>query len=228
MRQNHGARTGAACGCIALVPILIVLTIVLLQVLSQVFGLPGNEVAYIGAGILVSLFFPAIILAIGVAVGLLWAPFAALICGRVARSRGYDGRKYAVAGAVYSTLFFWPWVYLVARLYNRTIPASIVRGTYYMLLGVIWPTISLGFIPLAFALPHPFWIVCILLLTASGVMWIISMRKLAGWREQCEDQQNSYVGEVLPHRAYMMPFAYTFGWLLVVVILWWQANWVFS
>ena len=40
--------------------------------------------------------------------GLLWAPFAAFICGRLGRKRGLDVRLYATTGALYSVLCLFP------------------------------------------------------------------------------------------------------------------------
>ena len=57
-----------------------------------------------------------LIVVLAVLVGLVWAPFGALICRRIARSRGFNPRRYAIAGAVYPVLFFVPWVYLVMRM----------------------------------------------------------------------------------------------------------------
>lgn len=68
--------------------------------------------------------------------GMAWAPFAALICALVARTRGLSPYRYAVAGAMYSSLFLLPWVYLVTSMYGRTIPVILVRLTYVLLYGV--------------------------------------------------------------------------------------------
>lgn len=214
-----------ACGCIVAAPVLLAFVVILLMVSSQVFGLEGNEVAYIGAAILVSLFFPAVILAVGVGIGLLWAPFAALFCAHAAGVRGFESRRYALAGAVYSILFFWPWVYLIARMYGRTIPSPMIRLAYILLYGVIWPSIALSFIPSAFGFPHPLWIICPILILVSAVTWSMSIRRLTSWHRRYGHVSQDLSDDVFPSRIYIMPFAHAFLWLLVAIGVWWQANW---
>ena len=68
--------------------------------------------------------------------GLPWAPFAALICGWAARKKGLDVRRHALAGAFYSALLFWPWVYFILRMNSRSAPSALVRLFYVSVFGV--------------------------------------------------------------------------------------------
>ena len=59
-----------------------------------------------------------------------WAPFAAWICARSARKKGLDVRRHAIAGALYSTLMFLPWVYLILRMNGGKVTDTAVRLFY--------------------------------------------------------------------------------------------------
>ncbi|MYE55317.1 MAG: hypothetical protein F4X34_09020 [Chloroflexi bacterium] len=61
------------------------------------------------------LFFPFVIIVMSMVLGLVGAPFAALICVIVSHFRGL-GNSYAGTGAWYSMLFIMPWIYLVLRM----------------------------------------------------------------------------------------------------------------
>lgn len=69
-------------------------------------------------------------------VGLLWSPFAALICLAVARVRRLDGDGWGKAGALYSLTFFLPWVWLVLRMAGVPIPAVVTRAGYAVFYGL--------------------------------------------------------------------------------------------
>ena len=74
--------------------------------------------------------------------GLPWAPFAAWICARSARKKGLDVRRHAVAGALYSALLFWPWVYFILRMNGRNVPVVLIR-LFYISVYASW---MLGFV----------------------------------------------------------------------------------
>ena len=63
-------------------------------------------------------------------IGLAWMPFAAVVTGLVARKKGISPLPYAIGGSMLSTLLFVPWVYLIIRLLNRSIPSFIVLIGY--------------------------------------------------------------------------------------------------
>ena len=134
--------------CFAVIPLAILTFILVTLVLQGLraltystfswLGLEGAGVALLGATLLIFtlILFPLALLTMP-ALGLLWAPFAALVCSRAARARGLETRRYALAGAIYSILFFWPWVYLILRMYNKHIPGCIIRIVYILTYGVV-------------------------------------------------------------------------------------------
>ena len=122
--------------------------------------------------------------------GLPWAPFAAWICARSARKKGLDVRRHAVAGALYSALLFWPWVYFILRMNGRSVPVILVR-MFYISVYASW---MLGFVIItlggAIAI-HPgveriyefsnpkviasYFIYC--LFAVNLVVWLVSLRR---------------------------------------------------
>ena len=66
-----------------------------------------DALADIAARALLIAFVPPMYLMV---IGLLWTPFAALICLAVARVRRLEGEGCGKAGALYSLLFLLPWV----------------------------------------------------------------------------------------------------------------------
>ena len=179
----------------------------------------GMAVVYVVLAIFWSaVFFPFVVAGLGLGLGLLWAPFGALICARMARSRGLNRRRYAAAGAVYSVLFFWPWVYLVARMANRAVPAYLVRGAYATVYFLIWPlaALSLCFPAMGASVLRPL----LLLLLPCAVTWFISLKNLLGlnkyeWRTDDDDSEG-----IIPERVYIMPLAYAFVWTLFAGAAW--------
>ena len=87
--------------------------------------------------VFVSVVFAALLLPVLLQfLGLPWAPFAALICGLSARRKGLDVRRHALAGALYSALLFWPWVYFILRMNGRNAPSALVRLFYISVFGL--------------------------------------------------------------------------------------------
>ncbi len=70
--------------------------------------------------------FSLLILAIGV----VWSPFAALICARVASTTGEPVGRIAKTGALQSVLFFFPWVYFLLRILGKLTPDRVVAGAH--------------------------------------------------------------------------------------------------
>ena len=159
----------------------------------------------------ITLFF-GFIIAIGVSLwipillqifGLPWAPFAAWICARSAREKGLDVRQHAIAGALYSALMFWPWVYFILRMNGRDVPAVLIRLFYiavfaaWMLGAVFWMSI------LAIA-NHPgtdslyefsnAWVILsymeYALVLANAIAWFVSLRMLRKRRPRASVSEN--------------------------------------
>ena len=217
-----------AWGCFAviilavLIPVLVTVGLRALRyVVVDRLGLEGGEVGLLGASLLIfGLFlFPLALLTLP-ALGLLWAPFAALFCSRVARARGLETRRYALAGAIYSILFFWPWIYLILRMYNKHIPGCVIRIVYILTYGVMWPISTLSLLILAIWYPQPFRSVLIFVLLLNILAWFMSLIKLLVWHRGRGRVPSEESDDVLPNRVYLMPFAYVLGWLLIAMPLW--------
>ena len=87
--------------------------------------------------VFVSVVFAALLLPVLLQfLGLPWAPFAALICGWRARRKGLGVRRHALAGALYSALLFWPWVYFILRMNGRRAPSALIRLFYISVFGL--------------------------------------------------------------------------------------------
>ncbi len=88
--------------------------------------------------------------------GALWSPFAAVITMAIARQRGLHPYRYAAIGMAYSALFLLPWIYLVIRMYDRSVPNLLVYLVYMILYGawilIIMGVAIFGFGPAALAL----------------------------------------------------------------------------
>lgn len=150
--------------------------------------------------------------------GLLWAPFAAMICWRLAEWRGLNGRRYAVTGATYSILYFLPWVYLVVRLCDRTVPSFLVRGVYIVLYCVVWPLAALSIVFPAQG-PSPFNLLLFVLLP-STMTWFLSLRRLLAWRKLDRLSTDHLSDGVRPDRVYIVPFALAYAWTLISAAAW--------
>ena len=201
-------------------------------------------------GILLYLFIPLLgpiislpIVSVAVLFGLVWAPFGALVCRRIARSRGLSPRRYGIAGAVYPVLFFAPWVYLVMRMRGRSVSIVIVRIVYILLYGAwlvgsIWPLYlwrlsSLSAERTSLALPDRFPLdpeisqdltVIPVMLISSILMFVGSLVMIAVVRVKTKYMTVDRPGrsdeltrdDVLPHIAYILPFAYLMFWLVAL------------
>lgn len=85
-------------------------------------------------GILIVLPFLTLWLAaLMAALGLLFAPVAAIYCRRSARLNGLDARRYALMGGLYSCLFFIPAIFLLAEIRGRETSENAVNRTYIVL-----------------------------------------------------------------------------------------------
>ena len=217
--------------CFAVIPLAILTFILVTLVLQGLraltystfswLGLEGAGVALLGATLLIFtlILFPLALLTMP-ALGLLWAPFAALVCSRAARARGLETRRYALAGAIYSILFFWPWVYLILRMYNKHIPGCIIRIVYILTYGVLWPISTLSLLLLAIWYQQPFRSMLIFVLLLNILAWFVSLIMLIVWRRRQGRVLSDESDDVLPNRVYIMPFAYVLGWLLIAMPLW--------
>ena len=70
-------------------------------------------------------------------IGLVWSPFAALITSRMARNRGLDGGRYALAGAISSIFLLLPWLLLVIGLRRGRLHPTVLQYTY-IFVHLVW------------------------------------------------------------------------------------------
>ena len=70
-------------------------------------------------------------------VGLVWSPFAALITSRMARNRGLDGGRHALAGATSSIFLLLPWLLLVIGLRRGRLHPTALQYTY-IFVHLVW------------------------------------------------------------------------------------------
>ena len=120
--------------------------------------------------------------------GLLWSPFAALICRLVAHVRRLLGNGYGGAGFRYSLLFLLPWVYLVLRMAGVPVPRVVVRVGYGILYG-FWIAAAVGCVIGGLFMAGLYFTgnedargadASLLITVGSfiGVLWFVSLRKL--------------------------------------------------
>lgn len=177
------------------------------------------------------LFFSFVIVVLAVLFGLAWAPFGALTCKRIARSRGLNPRRYAIAGAVYSVLFFLPWVYLVMRMRGRSVSVVVIRITYILLYGTwlvlpIWSLYMLGFALPRYSEDFIGALTGGIVLMASILMFIGSLVMMSVVSDRAKYRtvarpsgaDESIQDDVLPHIAYILPFAYLMFWLVALLL----------
>ena len=82
--------------------------------------------------------FPLVVLAVALqATGILFAPFAALVCARLAKKGNLSVRRYALYGAIHSVLLFLPWLYLVRKMQGKPMIADTIK-TWIKVVFIIW------------------------------------------------------------------------------------------
>lgn len=170
------------------------------------------------------------------AIGPLWAPIGALICARMAGKRGLNAWRYAAVGALYSILFFWPWVYLVARMDDRTLNRWLIVlfyvGTYVVL------TCAVGILVFSGLYNHPGWAQVAdlsnpwvwlssgeLIAAAVGVVaWWMSLTRLIKRHKVDSLESRGLRASTLPHFDYLVPVACMLTWLVLPAVSLYLAN----
>ena len=197
----------------------------ILSIIAAIFMLVG----------ILMLFLP-ILLTI---VGILWSPFAALICGLAARRNGLPAGKYARTGWSYSVQMILPWIYLAAMLFGKPPSAKIVHIGYKALYSFWALLIILSVIAFIGALlstngvfgdanPDTYssfgmYIPSMLIAIAGSVVNYLLLRKSLRdlrrrWREDSENPKPDERRYAPPHEAYtrpfkLMPLGVALGWL---------------
>ena len=184
----------------------------------------------IALGIFAAIVITPIIIVLLMPFGVLLSPFAALICYVRARSIGLPPGHYARIGALYSTFLLLPWIYLIVRMFNKTVPSSLI-GIGYCVLYTVWffgsivtvaaLAIFSGIVALGFSTDVERTYIHILTFCAAliflcvdVVAWILSMARLDHFHRNHIPRE-----EILPDRAYITPFAYALVWIAAAAIL---------
>ena len=167
--------------------------------------------------------------------GMLWSPFAAFICNRIAKRRRLDADAFTGAGCGYSILFFLPWIYLVGRMNG----GHFSRGAIvlvYVIVFALWFGLAAGYISF-WATENFFFdsyglerfglgkavtvtIIWIGAATANLVSWFFTLRALIRADRADSRRPLSNPRDILPGGIYIYPFGFLLTWLIVFGILW--------
>jgi len=159
---------------------------------------------------------------------IVWSPFAAVMCGRVARKRRLNILRYSIIGAIYSVLLFVPWMYIMQRMrheHNTTEEFTFDYNLLYVMWGFWIFDIAAGVIFMMFwvagADPIPagwswnylsreylVWLMQGAIPLTGALLWIISRKGTAG-RLAAESEETRNVGDdELANLLDIRPFAY--------------------
>lgn len=154
----------------------------------------------------------------GFALGLLWAPFGAVVCALIAKRRGINPLRRAIASVAYSVLLLAPWIYLAARTAGVSIPKPFAALAY---VPVYWAWLH-G--PALYAydsldegiLYRCLWALNLLTMLASLLMMAPIKRINPFYRGAGNAPPRR---DALPNFVFAMPFAWLVGWS-AVLLLW--------
>lgn len=136
------------------------------------------------------------------AIGLAWAPFGALVYAREGKRRGHSPVRYAVTGAVYSLLFYVPWLYGKKWIDHKPLPRNNVVWAYAFLY-LIWILVP---IPLWAVLLSGYRLMSDLLI--GGLLAFVALTLLILVRaRKRSDIGNGY----LPRLPYLLPLLGLYG-----------------
>lgn len=151
-----------------------------------------------------------------------WAPFGALVCSLIAWRRGLSPYRYAVAGAVYSALFFLPWVYLAARMLGWVVPKPLAALPYVVLYAA-WLQGPAQFNYELWAYEEAYrsawrfaWLANMLTMIVSLLLMtpIEKINPLYRRARRCGTMRDA-----LPNPVYLLPFALLWGWTVALFAL---------
>ena len=120
---------------------------------------------------------------------------------------------------MYPVLFFLPWVYLVRRMRGRSVSVVVVRNIYILLYGAwlvlsIWSLSMFMYVAIRTkdfrgALIEGLMLISSILVFFGSLVMIDVVRKKAKYRTvgRPGESDESIPDDVLPHIAYILPFA---------------------
>ena len=160
------------------------------------------------------------------AIGVLWAPFAAVLCFNKAEAIGLPSIRYALMGALYSVLFLMPLIYLSARMDGKRVPRGLVILAYFVLYGCICmagAAVGLSFV-VNFLLDLVNGAVSgfgksMIPISVYSVFMISMILTLLIHIKAPPDSSAKGFRESLPAFPYVLPFVLAFGWLALSVVV---------
>ncbi len=167
--------------------------------------------------------------------GVLWSPFAAFICNRIAHAKGLNSTAFTGAGAGYSMLFFLPWVYLVARMNGASVSRSAVIFVYVIVFA-LWFGLVAGYVSFwwteifyfdsyglgrfGFGKAMTVTIIWIGAATANFITWLLTLQALVNADHRDSRRPLSNPRDILPGGIYIYPFGFLLTWLFAFGVLW--------
>ena len=169
--------------------------------------------------------------------GVMWAPFGAVICGGTAKIKQLPVLKFAIAGALSSLFLFLPWFYLITRMAGKHFPRLLVVLSYIAvysswlygpLLTYFWSYVIIRESPELsdyFAAGGSSYLILSIYMIAVGVaMWTVSLIMLLITHHRRSDIDDESAG-ILPKQGYVLPFALLSGYTALIIPtrdnLWW-------
>ena len=161
-----------------------------------------------------TLLFAVLLMAPAVYISVLWAPIGGVIVGMLAHSRGMNGFKYGLIGALYSAAFFCPWIYFTASVNGKWVESGFVRAAYISLF-IAWLASTMGHATLRFiawigklfggAVSFA-WEVGPLIDLASISIWCCSLAWLVWTNETLGPARENSDGVEIISMGYLQPF----------------------
>ena len=172
-----------------------------------------------------------------------WAPFAALICARIARRKGLNPNRYAIHGAIYSALLFLPWRHLTRQMRGEPITRANINSAYffaYLLAGLVVAS-NIAFV---FTITYPSYslnefadiVEFIFAAIAGALAFAVGLTSLSiaknRFNEIQERRESPNVID-LPDRSYIAPFAWAWAAMLICSVPLWKfwfviLDWIIS
>ena len=156
-----------------------------------------------------------------------WAPFAALICARIARRRELSIKRPAIHAAIYSVLLFLPWRHLIRQMRGEPITRANINSAYFFayLLAALALASHIAFV---FTYPYPSYslnifaeIADFIVTTTIGALafiaGLLSLSRAKNRLNALEEQRESPNAIDLPDRSYIAPFAWAYASMLISV-----------
>ena len=191
----------------------------MLSLIDQLFG--AHNFPFL------AMFAPFFIIAyIGIAIvaGLFWTPIGASVCALIAWRRGLSPYRFAVAGAVYSALFFLPWAYLAARMLGWVIPKPLAALPYV----VLYASWLQGPAQFSYdmwdwgndeAYPGALWLFAWLGNMFTMAASLLLMTPIEKVNPFYRARRDAPLLDTLPNPVYLLPFALLWGWTVALFAL---------